>query len=298
MVTRITARRHGELFRAVCMLLVVLLLAPPAYGLTESSSETCQEVPGVVGAQGTAADAEFVRAAALQDLRPVGAAVVQLRDGSRIVTSVAANQYLTEQPSGVMYFRRDALYAPKRTAPGMVADISLGKDAARDVLWVKVTLSVPGDATLKSASLEYDVEYRASELPAFEQLGAEEATALLREWAITARPLSERASVVRGGVSVKAEDGDGSFERAVESLTTVPLKSRSSCRKGCATRYLGSLGKFEVACLVAHALVCLGVCKVSLGTACASCIGYFDWLCGYAGSIVSIFQYLRCYYRC
>ena len=295
--TKIATWRQCRPFRAVCMLLVVLLVAPPTYGLTEGSSEACQEVPGVAGIHAAVADSEFVRAAALQNLRPIGATVAQLRDGSRVVTSVATNQYKPERPSGTMFFRRDALYDSQRTKPGLVADISLGKDAERDVLWVKVALSLPGDSRLKPASLEYDVEYRASELPAFENLGAEEATALLREWAATVRPLSERASVVRGGVSVTTEDGDGSFERAVESLTTVPLKSRSSCRKACATRYLGP-GKFEVACLVAHALVCLGICYVSMGTACVACILYLDKLCDYAGSAVGIFNYLRCYRRC
>ena len=301
-VTRFAALRHSELYRPLSVLLVVALVALPTYGATGSRPQACQQAPGLVETRAASADAEFVRDAALQNLRPVGAAVALLDDGSSVVTSVATRQYQTKR-SGALFLRRDVIYALGSAVPGMIEDIGFGMDPDRDVLWVKVTLSVTGDSSLKPASLQYDTEYRASELPAFQKLGAEQATALLKEWAATARPLSERATVVRDGSSAISEEGSGSFERAVESLvpsrdTTAPFKSRSSCRQGCAARYLGPYGTFTVACLVAGALVCMGVCYVTLGTACAACIVYLESTCGYLGSVVSIFQYLRCYSRC
>jgi len=300
-VTRFAALRHGELYRALCMLLVVALVALPAYGVTESRPETCQQAPSFVGSRAVSADAEFVRAAALQNLRPIGATVTVLDDESTVVTSVAARQYKANG-SGTMFFRRDAIYAQGSTVPGMLTDLRLGMDPGHDVLWVKVMLSLPVDSSLKSPRLEYAVEYQASELPAFQKLGAGDATALLKEWAATAVPLSERA-VVHDGLSTISEEGTGSFERAVQSLVpshdkATSLKSRSSCRQGCATRYLGLYSRFDVTCIIVNALVCLGICYVSLGTACVSCLGYLDWLCGFLGSVVSIYNYLRCYIRC
>jgi hypothetical protein len=297
--------RHRELYCALSVLLIVSLIALPVHATVgETQQETvCRQAPTVTTTRAASADAEFIRAAAVDKLRPVGAAVALLDDGSSVGTSVATRKDQRER-SGVLFFRRDALYAPGSSVPGMFSDTRLGMDPDRDVLWVKITLSLPGESSLKSTSLEYNTEYRASEVPAFEGLGAGEATALLKDWAATARPLVERATVVRDGGLVLSEEGSGSFERAVESFgpssrgTAAPLKSRSSCRQGCATRYLGSVGRFDVACIIVNVLVCIGICYVSYGSACAACLGYLDGLCGYLGSVVSLFNYLRCYIRC
>lgn len=295
--------RNSGLHRTLCVFLIVSLIGLPVHAtLGEAQQEmACQQAPGFLETRTASVDAAFIRVAAVDKLRPVGAAVALLDDGSSVVTSIATKRHERER-SGVLFLRRDALYAPGSGVPGLLWDFRLGMDPNRDVLWVKVRLSLPGDSSAKSASLEYKTEYAASELPEYQTLGEADATALLTEWATTTQPLLEQATVVVDGVEVVSEEGTGSFERAVGSFASgdrvVTQKSRKSCKEACAKKHFGPSITWDVKCVIAHALVCMGVCYVSLGTACATCLWSIDKLCQFVGSIPSIFQYLKCIKRC